>query len=124
MSLAQVFSLGSLDRSVSDAHRFFLPEYELLDFVIQSSFTMALREYSELYGVVPMRDIYKGGHGGGSGGRSSGADWLQIACGPCRTTLFRTMCSSGRTNAPSSCPKRRGGGNMPALPRAWSALWS
>ncbi|XP_048519004.1 uncharacterized protein LOC125503117 [Dendroctonus ponderosae] len=57
LTSSKVFSYGSL--GVADAHRFFLPEYELLDFVVQSSFTMPLQEYSELYGVVPMRDIYK-----------------------------------------------------------------
>ncbi|KAF7287350.1 uncharacterized protein LOC143191307 [Rhynchophorus ferrugineus] len=37
----------------------FLPEYELLDFAIKSNFTMPLSDYYNLYGVVPMRDIYK-----------------------------------------------------------------
>ncbi|XP_066151884.1 uncharacterized protein [Euwallacea fornicatus] len=37
----------------------FLPEYELLDFVINSSFTLFLQDYFQLYGIIPMRDIYK-----------------------------------------------------------------
>lgn len=54
----------SLDRtaegSVIREYRLILPEYELLDFIIHSNFTMKLQEYYGLYGVVPMRDIYKG----------------------------------------------------------------
>ncbi|XP_066246787.1 uncharacterized protein [Euwallacea similis] len=37
----------------------FLPEYELLDFVIKSNFTIFLQEYFQLYRIIPMRDIYK-----------------------------------------------------------------
>ncbi|CAG9769020.1 unnamed protein product [Ceutorhynchus assimilis] len=49
------------DRSAGAAKEFksFLPEYELLDFIIESSFTMPLKEYYEYYNFVPMRDIYK-----------------------------------------------------------------
>uniref|UniRef100_A0AAR5Q531 BLUF domain-containing protein n=1 Tax=Dendroctonus ponderosae TaxID=77166 RepID=A0AAR5Q531_DENPD len=121
LTSSKVFSYGSL--GVADAHRFFLPEYELLDFVVQSSFTMPLQEYSELYGVVPMRDIYKGGRRL-RGDRATEADRLQIECGPCRTTSSPTTCSSGRTSAPPSCPRRRASGNMqgrPAPPPARSA---
>ncbi|XP_050305255.1 uncharacterized protein LOC126742573 [Anthonomus grandis grandis] len=40
-------------------YKLFLPEYELLEFVINSKFTMSLHSYYGLYGVVPMREIYK-----------------------------------------------------------------
>ncbi|XP_030746643.1 uncharacterized protein LOC115875356 [Sitophilus oryzae] len=46
-------------RSTQKEYIMYLPEYELLDFAIKTSFTMPLREYSSMYGVVPMRDIYK-----------------------------------------------------------------
>lgn len=53
-------SLDHTEGSLIREYRLILPEYELLDFIIHSNFTMKLQEYHELYGVVPMRDIYKG----------------------------------------------------------------
>ncbi|XP_060527577.1 uncharacterized protein LOC132702803 isoform X2 [Cylas formicarius] len=40
-------------------YKIYLPEYELLEFVIKTDFTMRLQDYYNVYGVVPMRDIYK-----------------------------------------------------------------
>lgn len=41
-------------------YRLFLPEYELLDFIVSSNLTLSLEYYFKLYGVVPMLDVYKG----------------------------------------------------------------
>lgn len=41
-------------------YRLFLPECGLLDFIINTNFTMSLEYYYKLYGVVPMLDNYKG----------------------------------------------------------------
>lgn len=41
-------------------YRLFLPEYELLDFIVNSNLTLSLEYYFKLYGVVPMLDVYKG----------------------------------------------------------------
>ncbi|KAL1488453.1 hypothetical protein ABEB36_014924 [Hypothenemus hampei] len=55
--------MGSLDFNLAETnqreYKLFLPEYELLDFIIHSNFTMNLKEYFGIYGVVPMRTIYK-----------------------------------------------------------------
>ncbi|KAJ8956420.1 hypothetical protein NQ314_006748 [Rhamnusium bicolor] len=42
-----------------DPYRATLPEYEVVNFIINSSFTQSLRSYYELYGEVPQREIYK-----------------------------------------------------------------
>ncbi|XP_074029656.1 uncharacterized protein isoform X1 [Leptinotarsa decemlineata] len=43
----------------ADPYRAFLPEVEVVNFIIISTFTQTLSDYYAIYGIVPQRDIYK-----------------------------------------------------------------
>ncbi|VEN51302.1 unnamed protein product [Callosobruchus maculatus] len=45
--------------AVRDPYRSYLPEREVLQFLLESDFTMPLKEYHELYFTIPQREVYK-----------------------------------------------------------------